>query len=367
MRFKRTAMEREAPEHGDFAIRYNLAESGITSRVLKNLHLTLDDLALVYGNHIGKPELRELIASDADSLRPDDVLTTVGAASALFMVAISILKPGDRIVVAFPNYITNFDTPRTMGCEIDYLNVTFENGFQVDVDELAERITPETKLVSLTCPHNPTGTMMSAKALERVIELVEARGCYLLYDETYRDMTFGDRLPVAASLSARAISVCSMSKTYGLPGIRVGWVMTQDAELMEALLAAKEQIFISHSVVDEEIAYQVLAEKEKHLAEIRQHIRANFETMREWMAEQRALEWVEPGGGVVCFPRIRAGIEVDIDRFYHALNHQYGTVVGPGHWFEMDRRFMRVGFGFTDRETLKGGLENIIRAVEDAS
>lgn len=232
MRFKRTAMEQEAPEHGDSAIRYNLAESGITSRVLKNLRLTFDDLALVYGNHIGKPELRELTASDADSLRPDAVLTTVGAASALFMVAISILKPGDRIVVAFPNYITNFDTPRTMGCEI---------------------------------------------------------------------------------------------------------------------------------------AYQVLAEKEKHLTEIRQHIRANFETMREWMAEQRALEWVEPGGGVVCFQRIRAEVEVDIDRFYHTLNHQYETAVGPGHWFEMDRRFMRVGFGFTDRETLKGGLESIIRAVEDAS
>src|SRR5690606_16906991 len=127
------------------------------------------------GNHIGKPELRELIAADAGSLRPEDVLTTVGAASALFMVAISILSPGDRIVVAFPNYITNFDTPRTMGCRVDYLNVTFENGFQVDVDELAERITPETKLVSLTCPHNPTGAMMSAKTLERVIELVEAR------------------------------------------------------------------------------------------------------------------------------------------------------------------------------------------------
>ena len=367
MRFRRTAMEKESPELNHPVIKYNLAESGVTSMILKDLHLELDDLALVYGHHIGKTELRELIAADSEKLRPEHVLTTVGASSALFMVAMSMLQRGDHIVVAFPNYVTNFDTPRTIGCEVDYFHLRFANQFKIDIEELAARIGPETRLVSLTCPHNPTGTMMTESELRQVIDLVEAKDCYLLYDETYREMSFGPELPIAASLSPRAISVSSLSKTYGLPGIRMGWVICQDKLLMETLLAAKEQIFITNSVVDEEIAYRVLREKANHLEKIRAHIDTNFRVMQEWMSQQDALEWLEPGGGVVCFPRIKADVPVDIDAFYHVLNEKYDTFVGPGHWFEVDRRHMRIGFGYADQNALREGLDNITRAVQEAN
>ena len=113
-------------------------------------------------------------------------------------------------------------------------------------------------------------------------------------------MTFGEKLPLAASLSPRAISVSSLSKTYGLPGIRMGWLVCRDPALQETFLAAKEQIFISGSVVDEAIAEQYLTRKDAHLTRIRAQIAANYALVKTWMAEQTAFEWVEPQGGVVC-------------------------------------------------------------------
>ena len=124
-------------------------------------------------------------------------------------------------------------------------------------------------------------------------------------DETYREMDFSGPTPLAAGLGPRCISVASMSKSYGLPGIRIGWIITRDKALQETFLAAKEQIFICNSVVDEEIAFRVLARKEEILPPILAKNRRAFETVRSWIAGQTAIEWVEPSGGVVCFPRIR--------------------------------------------------------------
>jgi aspartate/methionine/tyrosine aminotransferase len=231
------------------------------------------------------------------------------------------------------------------------------------VDVLIGRITPQTKLVSVTCPHNPTGSMMSRAEVEQLVAAVEAKGCWLLFDETYREMSFGEVLPPAASLSPRVISVSSLSKTYGLPGIRMGWLLCRDKTLMETFLAAKEQIFISNSVVDEEIAYQFLSGKAEHLQRIRAHINTNFAVIKSWMAEQTDFEWVQPQGGVVCFPRIKPESGVDVEKFYKVLNTVYKTYTGPGHWFECERRHMRVGYGWPGVDELARGLRNISAAL----
>lgn len=368
MRYRRMPIEIESPEQfGYDNILCNLAESSVTDARLDELNISLKDLVLAYGDHMGKPELRELIAADSARINTNDVILTVGAAAALFIVATSLVEARDRIVVSFPNYATNIETPRTLGCDMGYLRLTFDNQFKVNLERLGELMTPETRLVSLTCPHNPTGSMMTKADLERVIELVEANGCYLLFDETYREMTFGEVLPLAASLSPRAISISSLSKTYGLPGIRMGWLICRDKGLMETFLAAKEQIFISNSVVDEEIAYRYLLDKQTHLQRIQAHIRTNFEIIKAWIQKQQSIEWVEPGGGVVCFPRIKPDLDVDVDRFYEILNDTYKTFVGPGHWFESDRRHMRIGYGWPGKEELEQGLNNITLAVQEAS
>ena len=140
---------------------------------------------------------------------------------------------------------------------------------------------------------------------------------------------------------------------------------------MERLLAAKEQIFITNSVVDEEIALRYLQGRAQHLPAIRDHIRSHFQIVRDWMASPDTaalLEWVQPHGGVVCFPRIRDPriTGVDVDAFYRILNDRYGTFVGPGHWFEQDRRHMRIGFGWPTTADLRTGLSHVVSALRDA-
>ena len=133
-----------------------------------------------------------------------------------------------------PNYATNIETPRAIGCGIDFLDLQFENDFSFDIQRLASLIMPETKLISITTPHNPTGVTLSEKQLREAAALAESKGCYLLVDETYGEMNFAGPTPLAASISPRCISVASVSKSYGLPGIRIGWVITRDRRLQEA-------------------------------------------------------------------------------------------------------------------------------------
>ncbi len=365
MDYKRMPIEIEAPEgYGYENIDCNLSESSFTDQRLKDLGICIDDLLLVYGNHLGKPELRELIVSET-SLSPENVLITPGAATALFMVATSLLNKGDHMVVAKSNYATNIETPRAIGADISYLDMRFENGYTLDLNELESLIRPDTRLVSLTYPHNPTGALIDEATLRKIIQIVEKKNTRLLFDETYREMSFAPRLPVAAGLSDRVISVSSMSKSFGLPGIRIGWVICQDKTLMETLLAAKEQILITNSVIDEEIAFQYLNKKEKLFAPVQAKIRENFEVLKNFMSNQDLLEWVEPKGGCVCFPRIRKNIPIDVNRFHEILLNKYSTYVGPGHWFEEDRRFMRIGYSWDKTDKLLKGLSNILKTLEE--
>ena len=215
-------IEIEAPEgFGYENIDCNLSESSFTDQRLSDLGINIHDLLLVYGDHKGKPELRELIAQEGH-FNAEDVLVTSGAATALFILATSFLNKNDHIIVAKTNYATNLETPRAIGAKVSYLNLRFEEGFNLDIKALEKLITKKTKLVSLTYPHNPTGVLINEAKLKAIIDLIERKGTYLLVDETYRDMSFGEKLPIAASLSDRVISISSMSKSYGLPGIRIG-------------------------------------------------------------------------------------------------------------------------------------------------
>lgn len=368
MKYTRMPIEIESPEQLGYAtIERNLAESSYTDAVFNQADLNLTDLVLCYGDHLGNPRLRaEIIVGEDAVLGIDDVLVTAGAASALFIVATSLLEKGDELVVAKPNYATNIETPRAIGAEVKFLSMAFENGYRVDLQQLRDLITPRTKLVSLTCPHNPTGSMMNESELREVIRMVDASNAYLLLDETYREMSFKFRLPLAASASDRVISVSSLSKSYGLPGIRIGWLITKNKKLQSLFLGAKEQIFICGSVVDEEIAYRTLARRREVFPAIKQDQLEKFAITKAWMAAQRVFEWIEPSGGVVCFPRIKADIDVDIAKFYDVLLSTYKTYVGPGHWFEESDRSFRLGFGWPSQKQLREGLDSLERAVNDS-
>jgi len=364
MRYVRMPIEVESPEeYGYSNIRYNLSESSIRDRSVSDLGLTVPNLTLLYGEHRGNPRLRELVVADQAELNAGDVLITAGAATALFIISTSLLSASDHLVVIRPNYATNLETPRAIGCSISVIDLQFEAGFRLDFEKLAAAITPQTRLVSVTCPHNPSGVMLTEQELRRLVALTEAHGCYLLVDETYRDLSYEGPLPLAAALGRHVISVSSLSKAYGIPGIRIGWLITRDPKLQELFLAAKEQISICGSVIDEWIAEQVLASRGGILEPTLVEMRRRRQLVSEWIEQEPLLDWVPPEGGVVCFPRMKADPPGGAAAFYRRLLETHGAYVGPGHWFEMSDAFFRLGYGWPTGQELEAGLAAISRAL----
>jgi aspartate/methionine/tyrosine aminotransferase len=368
-------IEVESPEQlGYHTITNNLSESSVSDRRLADLGLdatvraALDELTLGYGDHLGDPRLRDAVAAGSVGFGADDVLVMPGAAAALFATATSLLEPADHAVVVRTNYATNLETPRAIGADVDIVDLAFEDGWQLDVAHVASLVKADiTKLISVTCPHNPTGTTLDLASLSALVELAERSHAVLLVDETYRELTHGQPLPIAATLSPRVISVSSMSKAYGLPGLRIGWAVCRDRTLFETLLAAKEQMFICGATLDEAIAARVLADRERLLPPILSDVRARLSIVGDWIRAQDTFEWIEPTGGVVGLVRFVAAATVDTNRFYEVLLARYGTYVGPGHWFDVDDSHFRLGFGWpTDRE-LRSGLAALTAAAADAT
>jgi aspartate/methionine/tyrosine aminotransferase len=367
MKFRRMPIEKESPEEFGYGnIECNLSESSVSDAVLGDLEIRLQDLGLAYIEHRGDRRLREVIASQYTGVGADDVLVTPGAAAALFMLHVVLLDKGDHVVVEHPNYGTNLETPRALGCALEALPLAFEDGFQPDLDLLRVMVSARTKLISVTNPHNPTGVLKPEAVLRGLLEIASGSGARLLVDETYRDVSAVAKPPLAAGLDPRAVSVSSMSKAYGLPGIRIGWIVSKDAALMEDLLAAKEQIVICNSAVDEAIALQFLLTRDRFLPRIREQVARNAAVLRAWQAGQTLLEWVPPQAAVVAFPRFRSEVRVDTASFYDLLLKEYRTAVGPGHWFEMDDRYLRIGYGYPDEKAMRDGLHRIEEAAARA-
>jgi len=366
MKYARMTIEKESPEeYGYDLIRYNLSESSIADQTLSDIGVRIpSDVKLLYGEHRGDRALRALVAAPEPGLSADHVLMTAGAAGALFLISTTLLTEKDHLVVVRPNYATNIETPRAIGCQITFIDLKFENGFALNLEAIAAALKPNTRFISVTCPHNPTGTVLTRADLDRLIALAEKQDCYLLVDETYRDLSYGTKLPSAASLSMRAISVASLSKAYGIPGIRVGWLATQDAELYERFLAAKEQIAICGSVLDEIVALQMLQGRDTFLARVLPEMRARLDIVQAWIDREPLVDWVRPSGGVVGFPRLNVPASFDGSAFYKSLLEDHGTYVGAGHWFEMPRSFFRIGFGWPTVAELESGLESISAALK---
>lgn len=361
-------IEAESPEEKGYdTIRYNLAESSVRDLTLADILPPADlaDVILAYAHHRGKPELRTAIVADSPNLKPDDVLVCTGAATALFIIATTLLSKEDHLVVIRPNYSTNLETPRAIDCAVSVIDLTFDNGFAIDVEAIRQAVRPATKLISVTNPHNPTGTLFSPETMQALIDLAEESGCYLLVDETYRDLNFQTPLqPYMAEQSRRVISVCSLSKAFGVPGIRIGWIINQEPDLMERFLAAKEQIIICNSVLDEEIAERLLRRKEQIIPTVHAHIRDNFDIIQEWFSDNAdLLTWHQPTAGVVCFPRVNPALGIDMALFHEKLYQDYATVVGAGHWFEQPAEFLRIGFGYPTPAELRTGLDHIRKCL----
>jgi aspartate/methionine/tyrosine aminotransferase len=364
MWFKRMELEIWFDKY-QYEIDYDIGESAIKTLDVKDLDIDLSEISLRYGYHRGRPELRECIVAQYPGLKEKNIMVTTGASEANFLVVSALVKPGDHVIVEHPNYPSLYEVPRSLGCSVELLTLNFEQDFKPDLNTLENKITPKTRLISLTHPNNPTGSMISGEELQSLIDLVESRGIYLLFDETYRDMASAEQiLPAAAALSPRAISISSMSKCYGLPGIRTGWLASQDKFILDSAVAIREQVSISNNALSEEIALSVLSQREEYLEKARARIDNNRAVVADWMQKQKDFEWICPEAGVVCFPRTRRHIQIDNEKLYRTLAEKYRTFVVPGRCFEMNNRHFRIGFG-GDEEKIRKGLENLTKAKEE--
>jgi aspartate/methionine/tyrosine aminotransferase len=362
MWFQRMSLEDWFDTH-QFSTRYDVGESAIKFLKLQDLGLDLNAVDLRYGHHTGAPDLREAISRDYQGLKRDDILVTSGGAEAIFSICVALLKPGDQVIVEHPNYPSTYEVPRGLGCEVELFRLNFEENFEPDLDRLERSITPKTKLLIFTHPNNPTGSMMSPEQQMRLIRLAESRKIYLIFDETYRHLAFGEPLPAAASISPWAISITSMSKCYGLPGIRIGWLASRSPEIHRSVLAVREQVTITNGALSEAIALRVLEKQAAFLDRARAHVDRNLTIATAWLDLRPELEWVRPRGGVVASPRLRAGWIADPEALYRSIAVDHEVFVIPGRCFDMDNRFFRLGFGGTSDELVEG-LRRVGQALD---
>lgn len=359
MTFKRMELEDWFDKY-QFEFDYDIGESGVKFVTLEDLNLDLSKVELRYGHHKGALELREMIVSEYPGLSTSQVAVTNGASEAIFAVMASLLGPGDNAVIEVPNYPSLYDIPQSLERSITYYNLVFEEGFQFNLERLGSTINQNTKLICLSHPNNPTGSTILRKELEEVISFIESKGLFLLMDETYRELSFSEYLPLAASLSPRAISVSSMSKAFGVPGIRIGWVMGSEP-LIDSVRAVREQITICNSAISEKIAFSILQQKSQFLEKAKEKVKENLDKVDKWINGRTDIEWVKPSGGVVGFPRLTE--DKSTNDLCRSLIENYRTFTIPGSCFKMPRHF-RLGFG-GNWDHINQGLERLGKALDE--
>ncbi|MFB0502065.1 MAG: aminotransferase class I/II-fold pyridoxal phosphate-dependent enzyme [Candidatus Bathyarchaeia archaeon] len=340
--------------------RINISESGILPIDSSWFDTDLSDLKLYYGHMLGDLELRELIARDYPDLLPDRILVTTGCIEANFVAFASLVQPGDHVIVEHPNYQQLYEVPRALGSRVELLRLRYEDNYKLNVDELNEMVTPRTKLIVISHPNNPTGSVITLETLKSIIEIVEDNNIYLLSDEIYRELSFTHKpLPPAATLSDHAISNSSMSKLHGLPGLRIGW-MAADKAIINTAKEIRSYTTICNSTLGEHLSKLALKRKEELVTRAEKIAKTNLEVMRRWVESRDDVDWVPPEGSLVTFPRFYKN--VTSTELCKLLAEKYKVFVAPGKCFDIESHF-RVGFGWSTDE-LREGLEFVGRALD---
>jgi aspartate/methionine/tyrosine aminotransferase len=354
--------------------RYDLAESvGPDLRLAELVDpAELGDLPLAYGTAAGDARLRAAIA-EAHAVGPDDVVITVGGMHALFLLAFTLCDRGDEAVITTPLFPLVRTALEAVGARVQALALSFDRGYRLDSGELQGSLSASTKLVCLASPQNPSGVAAPAATLRETLELMEeiCPGAYLLVDETYREAAYGDD-PIADTavlLSPKVISVASLSKCHGAPGLRLGWAITRDPGLRLQLITGKFNTVVSCSAVDEALALKVLEHRASILAERRVRLDAGLARTAAWVqTNDDFIDWVRPDAGALCCVRLRPEVFDDaaIALFYEALAGRSARVAN-GSWFGEEARVFRLGFGLLPMAELGDALAALSAALKEVS
>ncbi|WP_418126080.1 pyridoxal phosphate-dependent aminotransferase [Variovorax sp. 160MFSha2.1] len=358
------------------APRHDLAES-----VGPNLRLDalfdsdraeLGALQLGYGTAAGDAALRAQIATRYD-VNAGDVVITVGGMHALFLLALTLCRPGDEAVIAQPAFPLVRNALGAVGATVRSLALNFDTGYRLDVRALQALLSPKTRIVSLASPQNPSGVAISPSMLHEVAELMRAHApdAWLIVDETYREAAYGvdPTAPSASALGPRVVTVASLSKCHGAAGLRIGWAIVRDATLRQSLVTAKFNTVISCSPLDEALAVAVLKQGEHIVAARRQHLAHNLGTLEAWIGRHaERIEWVPPDAGALCCVRLKPQVYDDaaLQHFRTAL-HECDVRLAPGPWFGDEPRVFRLGFGLATNAELAAALDRVGQALEWAA
>lgn len=351
----------------EFTAKHHMTASDIESMTISEL-LSMSgesDLTsfgeqwLGYTETYGHPELRTEIAATYETASPADILCFAGAEEGVYVAMRVLLSPEDHAIVVVPNYQAAETIPMDI-CAITGVPLDPDNNWALDIDQVKAAIQPNTRLISINFPNNPTGAVLERSCFDQLIEVCRDNGIYLFSDEVYRlvERDPAIRLPQVGDVYEKGLSLNVMSKAYGLPGLRIGWIMCKDRAVIQKMERYKHYLSICNSAPSEHLALIALKAREQILARNRKIVNTNAAQLDAFFSEfPDHFEWVRPDGGCVGYPRYK-GLE-GADTFCRKLVEDTGILLLPPSIYQSELletpgdRF-RIGFG---RKNIEVGLD----------
>jgi len=340
----------------EMAVDFNLSESGVhplTLRELLSINNTpvegLLETEINYAHANGIPELRQNIASLYNGAGPENVLVTVGAIEANFNSLQTLLKRGDEVVVMLPNYMQVWGVAKNLGLQVKTFSLREENGWAPDLEELENSVSANTKLIAICNPNNPTGYILKEPEMEGIVRIAEKVGAWILADEVYAGAEqFTDiETPSFYGRYDRVIAVGSMSKAYGLPGLRTGWLVAPE-EMVNRVWARHEYTTLSTTILSNKLAALALSEKVRPeiIKRTRNYIRKGYPILTNWMEAQGGIFTnIPPQAAAIAF--VKYNLDINSTDLARRLQEEKSVLIIPGDHFGLDR-YLRISYGLPE-------------------
>lgn len=345
---------------------FNLAETCVASITIDEL-LQLcgrnsDDLSellamkMTYGAIEGSDRLRGAISALYDDQDIENITVTHGTIAANTLVHRALVSAGDEVVSIVPTYQQHYSIPASIGADVHMLRLQEKDGFLPDLEALRKRVTPQTKLIALTNPNNPTGALMGRAMLEQIAEIAREVGAYVLCDEVYRGTgQTGDGMgPSIVDVYEKGIATAGMSKAYSLAGLRVGWVVAPP-EVTQAILIHRDYDTISVGMINDHFAAMALENRDKLLGRSHRITRSNLAVLDAWVTDQPRVTWVKPQAGTTAM--LKVDVPMTTREFCVDLLQKTGVMLTPGDAFDMEG-YVRIGYA-NSPDILAAGLRRM--------
>jgi aspartate/methionine/tyrosine aminotransferase len=337
----------------EFSVKYLLSSSdcdGLSQNELLELaddetRYLWDNLTLGYTESLGHPLLREEISKLYQGINADDCLVIVPE-EGIYIAINSILQKGDHVICTFPGYQSLHEIAEGLGCEVTKWKPQEENGWRFNPDFLEQQIKPDTKLIIVNFPHNPTGYLPVKEDYQKIVDIARKHNAWLFSDEMYRYLEYSldSRLISACEVYEKAVSLFGMSKTFGMAGARIGWVITRDRDLFAKMAAFKDYTTICGSAPSEILSIIALRAKEKIIASHLTRIARNLNLLDDFFNEYKDMfEWVRPKAGTIGFPKLKA--KTDTLEFCQKVIKEANIMLLPSTVYDYGNKHFRLGFG----------------------